>query len=85
MREQGQGLIEYILILVLCAVVIIVILALIGPVFLAIFSPPAPTADVSKSTYDFTTACLRSTAEYLDATNNFIACLKLHGLVIREG
>ena len=31
MQEQGQGLVEYALILVLVAVVVIVILALLGP------------------------------------------------------
>jgi pilus assembly protein Flp/PilA len=37
-REEGQGLVEYALILVLVAVVVIVILALIGPAIGNIFS-----------------------------------------------
>ncbi|MCA9906780.1 MAG: pilus assembly protein [Anaerolineae bacterium] len=37
-REEGQGLVEYALILVLVAVVVIVILALIGPSIGNIFS-----------------------------------------------
>ena len=37
-REEGQGLVEYALILVLVAVVVIVILALIGPAIGGIFS-----------------------------------------------
>jgi pilus assembly protein Flp/PilA len=37
-REEGQGLVEYALILVLVAVVVIVILALLGPQIGAIFS-----------------------------------------------
>lgn len=37
-REQGQGLVEYALILVLVAVVVIVILALLGPVIGNVFS-----------------------------------------------
>jgi len=37
-REEGQGLVEYALILVLVAVVVIVILALIGPSVGNIFS-----------------------------------------------
>ncbi|MCC6616502.1 MAG: pilus assembly protein [Anaerolineae bacterium] len=37
-REEGQGLVEYALILVLVAVVVIVILALIGPAVGNIFS-----------------------------------------------
>jgi pilus assembly protein Flp/PilA len=37
-REEGQGLVEYALILVLVAVVVIVILALIGPAIGRIFS-----------------------------------------------
>ena len=37
-REQGQGLVEYALILVLVAVVVIVILALLGPAIGNIFS-----------------------------------------------
>jgi pilus assembly protein Flp/PilA len=37
-REEGQGLVEYALILVLVAVVVIVILTLLGPAIGAIFS-----------------------------------------------
>ena len=37
-KEQGQGLVEYALILVLVAVVVIVILALLGPAIGNIFS-----------------------------------------------
>jgi|TARA_B110000263_G_C15293422_1_gene504432 pilus assembly protein Flp/PilA len=36
--EQGQGLVEYVLILVLVAVVVIVILALLGPAIGDIFT-----------------------------------------------
>lgn len=37
-REDGQGLVEYALILVLVAIVVIVILALLGPAIGNIFS-----------------------------------------------
>lgn len=37
-REQGQGLVEYALILVLVAVVVIAILALLGPALGNVFS-----------------------------------------------
>ena len=37
-REEGQGLVEYALILVLVAVVVIVILALLGPAIGNVFS-----------------------------------------------
>jgi pilus assembly protein Flp/PilA len=37
-REEGQGLVEYALILVLVAIVVIVILALLGPVIGNVFS-----------------------------------------------
>jgi len=37
-REDGQGLVEYALILVLVAVVVIVILALLGPAIGNVFS-----------------------------------------------
>jgi pilus assembly protein Flp/PilA len=37
-REEGQGLVEYALVLVLVAVVVIVILALLGPTIGNIFS-----------------------------------------------
>ena len=37
-REEGQGLVEYALILVLVAIVVIVILALLGPAHGNIFS-----------------------------------------------
>jgi pilus assembly protein Flp/PilA len=37
-RQEGQGLVEYALILVLVAVVVIVILALLGPVIANVFS-----------------------------------------------
>jgi pilus assembly protein Flp/PilA len=37
-REEGQGLVEYALILVLVAVVVIVILTLLGPAIGNIFS-----------------------------------------------
>ena len=37
-REEGQGLVEYALILVLVAVIVIVILALLGPAIGNIFS-----------------------------------------------
>lgn len=37
-REDGQGLVEYALILVLIAVVVIVILALLGPAIGNVFS-----------------------------------------------
>ena len=37
-REEGQGLVEYALILVLVAVVVIVILALLGPAIGNMFS-----------------------------------------------
>lgn len=37
-REEGQGLVEYALILVLVAVVVIVILALLGPTIGNVFS-----------------------------------------------
>ncbi|GAB4574613.1 MAG: hypothetical protein Kow0077_22060 [Anaerolineae bacterium] len=38
LREEGQGLVEYALILVLVAVVVIVVLALLGPTIGNIFS-----------------------------------------------
>lgn len=37
-REEGQGLVEYALILVLVAVVVIVILAVLGPTIGDVFS-----------------------------------------------
>ena len=37
-REEGQGLVEYALILVLVAIVVIVILAILGPAIGGIFS-----------------------------------------------
>jgi pilus assembly protein Flp/PilA len=37
-REQGQGLVEYALILVLVAVVVIAILLLLGPIIGNVFS-----------------------------------------------
>lgn len=37
-REEGQGLVEYALILVLVAVVVIVVLAALGPVVGDVFS-----------------------------------------------
>ena len=37
-REEGQGLVEYALILVLVAIVVIVILAILGPAIGDIFS-----------------------------------------------
>jgi pilus assembly protein Flp/PilA len=37
-REEGQGLVEYALILVLVAIVVIVILAVLGPVVGNVFS-----------------------------------------------
>jgi pilus assembly protein Flp/PilA len=37
-REEGQGLVEYALILVLVAIVVIVVLALLGPTIGNIFS-----------------------------------------------
>lgn len=37
-RDEGQGLVEYALILVLVAVIVIVILALLGPAIGNIFS-----------------------------------------------
>lgn len=37
-REQGQGLVEYALILVLVAVVVIAILSLVGPLIGNVFS-----------------------------------------------
>ena len=37
-REEGQGLVEYSLILVLVAIVVIAILALVGPQIANIFS-----------------------------------------------
>ncbi|MBI5031269.1 MAG: pilus assembly protein [Chloroflexi bacterium] len=37
-REEGQGLVEYALILVLVAIVVITILALLGPQIANIFS-----------------------------------------------
>lgn len=37
-REEGQGLVEYALILVLVAVVVIVILVLLGPIIGNVFS-----------------------------------------------
>jgi pilus assembly protein Flp/PilA len=37
-REEGQGLVEYALILVLVALVVIVILALLGPAIGNVFS-----------------------------------------------
>lgn len=37
-REEGQGLVEYALILVLVAIIVIVILALLGPAIGNIFS-----------------------------------------------
>lgn len=37
-NEEGQGLVEYALILVLVAVVVIVVLALLGPTIGGIFS-----------------------------------------------
>lgn len=37
-REEGQGLVEYALILVLIAIVVIAVLALLGPQIASIFS-----------------------------------------------
>jgi len=37
-REEGQGLVEYALILVLVAIVVIVVLQLLGPVIAQVFS-----------------------------------------------
>lgn len=37
-REQGQGLVEYALILVMVAIVVIVVLALVGPAVGNLFS-----------------------------------------------
>ncbi|MDY6876857.1 MAG: Flp family type IVb pilin [Chloroflexota bacterium] len=37
-REEGQGMVEYALILVLVAIVVIVVLALLGPAIGDIFS-----------------------------------------------
>lgn len=37
-REEGQGLVEYALILVLVAVVVIVVLVLLGPIIGNVFS-----------------------------------------------
>ncbi len=37
-REEGQGLVEYALILVLVAIVVIVVLRLLGPVIAQVFS-----------------------------------------------
>jgi pilus assembly protein Flp/PilA len=37
-REEGQGLVEYALILVLVAIVVIIILALLGPAIGNVFS-----------------------------------------------
>lgn len=37
-REEGQGLVEYALILVLVAVVVIVVLAVLGPLVANVFS-----------------------------------------------
>ena len=37
-REEGQGLVEYALILLLVAIVVIVVLALLGPTIAEIFS-----------------------------------------------
>jgi len=37
-REEGQGLVEYALILVLIAIVVIAILALLGPIIANVFS-----------------------------------------------
>lgn len=37
-REEGQGLVEYALILVLVAVVVIVVLAVLGPIVGNVFS-----------------------------------------------
>ena len=37
-REEGQGLVEYALILVLVAIVVLVILAILGPAIGGIFS-----------------------------------------------
>jgi len=37
-REQGQGLVEYALILVMVAIIVIVILAVIGPAVGNVFS-----------------------------------------------
>lgn len=38
MRESGQGLVEYALILVLVAIVVIAVLALVGPAIGNVFS-----------------------------------------------
>ena len=37
-REEGQGMVEYALILVLVAIVVIVILTLLGPAIAGVFS-----------------------------------------------
>ncbi len=37
-REEGQGLVEYALILVLVAIVVIVVLRLLGPMIANVFS-----------------------------------------------
>jgi pilus assembly protein Flp/PilA len=37
-REQGQGLVEYALILVMVAIIVVVILALVGPAIGNVFS-----------------------------------------------
>ena len=41
-REDGQGLVEYALILIMVAVVVIIILALLGPALGSIFSNIIP-------------------------------------------
>lgn len=46
-REEGQGLVEYALILVLVAVVVIVVLTLLGPAIGNIFSNIACTLNAS--------------------------------------
>jgi pilus assembly protein Flp/PilA len=41
-REQGQGLVEYALIIVLVAIIVLVILAILGPAIGNIFSTLIP-------------------------------------------
>ena len=53
-REEGQGLVEYALILVLVAIVVIAILALLGPQIANIFS--RLTSGLSTT---YTVVCLR--------------------------
>lgn len=53
MKNKGQGLVEYALILVLVAVVVIVCLSFLGPLVRSIFDPqpPVPVQELNPNDY----------------------------------